>query len=215
MNLIALTLALFGVASAVNFTPENWDAETAGKTVFVKFFAPWCGHCKSMAPAWNKLMSEYEGHATVVVGEVDCTGVAKPLCGANGVTGFPTLKHGDPAALEAYESGRDYDSMAAFAKTLKPMCSPSNIDLCDDDERANIKKVQAMSDSDLDEAIAAGEKKMTDAEETFTSEVEKLQATYEKLQEDKEASLAEVKASGLGLLKSVSASRKGSAHDEL
>jgi len=36
-----MTLALAGSASAIELTPDNWDTETAGKTVFVKFLAPW------------------------------------------------------------------------------------------------------------------------------------------------------------------------------
>lgn len=34
-------LALFGAASAIELTPSNWDEMTAGKTVFLKFLAPW------------------------------------------------------------------------------------------------------------------------------------------------------------------------------
>lgn len=37
-------LALFGLAAtatAVELTPDNWEAETSGKTVFIKFLAPW------------------------------------------------------------------------------------------------------------------------------------------------------------------------------
>ena len=38
----------------------------------VKFFAPWCGHCKKMKPDWDKLMEEYKDNEKVVVAEVDC-----------------------------------------------------------------------------------------------------------------------------------------------
>jgi hypothetical protein len=34
-------LALVACASATELTPSNWDEETAGKTVFIKFLAPW------------------------------------------------------------------------------------------------------------------------------------------------------------------------------
>jgi len=34
-------LALVAVASATTLTPDNWDEMTAGKTVFIKFQAPW------------------------------------------------------------------------------------------------------------------------------------------------------------------------------
>jgi hypothetical protein len=36
--IVATTLA---AATAISLTPDNWDSETAGKTVFIKFQAPW------------------------------------------------------------------------------------------------------------------------------------------------------------------------------
>jgi len=40
-----LGLAILGLAAtatnAIELTPDNWDAETAGKTAFIKFLAPW------------------------------------------------------------------------------------------------------------------------------------------------------------------------------
>jgi thiol-disulfide isomerase/thioredoxin len=38
-------------ASAKELTKATWDDASAGKVVFIKFFAPWCGHCKKMKPA--------------------------------------------------------------------------------------------------------------------------------------------------------------------
>jgi len=159
-----------------------------------------------MKPAWTKLEAEFADSKTAGVYDVDCTAAGKPLCDSNGVRGFPTLKFGDPNSLEDYEGGRDYDSLLAFCKeNLKPVCSPANIDLCDDDKKAEIEKFQAMSDDDLNAAIKEKETEAEEAETTFKSEVEKLQKKYESLQKDKEDAVAAVKASGLGLMKSVAA----------
>jgi len=193
---------------ALELTPETYDAQTAGKTVFLKFFAPWCGHCKKMKPAWDNLMTEYEGNAKILIADVDCTAGGKPLCDANGVKGFPTIKHGDPASLEDYEGGRDEAELKKFASELKPVCSPANIDLCEADDKAKIEGLMAEDEASLKAKIAEGEAKQKAAEELFDTELEKLQATYKKLQEDKEATLAEVKASGIGMLKAVLAAKQ-------
>jgi len=169
-----------------------------------------------MKPDWDSLMTEFADNAKVGVYDVDCTAAGKPLCDANGVKGFPTIKHGDPANLEDYNGGRDLASLKKFATELKPLCSPANMDLCDDDQKAEIAKVQAMSAEELDAAIEAADKKAADAETLFSDELEKLQATYKQLQEDKENTLAEVKAAGVGLLKSVRTANKAApAKEEL
>jgi len=167
-----------------------------------------------MKPDWDKLMTEYEGNAKILVGDVDCTAAGKPLCDSNGVGGFPTIKHGDPANLEDYKGGRDFAALSSFAKDLKPLCSPANMDLCEPEQKAEIEKIQAMSEADLDAAIAVQDQKAKDAEALFDSELEKLQASYKQLQTDKENTLAEVKKSGVGLMKSVKASKKKTAAKE-
>mmetsp|Transcript_8274 Transcript_8274/g.11798 ORF Transcript_8274/g.11798 Transcript_8274/m.11798 type:complete len:217 (-) Transcript_8274:368-1018(-) len=216
MKFTAAILAVAAVgANAIDLTPDNWEAETAGKTVFVKMFAPWCGHCKKMAPDWNKLMEEFKGDATKLIGDVDCTAEGKPLCDANGVKGFPTLKHGDPSDLQDYQGGRDYDSLKSFAEGLKPVCSVNNIDLCDDEKKKEIEVFMALSVEDLDAKIAVEEKKLEEAEENFKVEVQKLQDIYQKLSEDKDAAVAAVKDSGLGLMKSVKIAKGKAGNDEL
>merc|ERR1719197_2309993 len=108
-----------------------------------------------MKPAWDAVMADYADHPTKLVADVDCTAAGKPLCDANGVRGFPTIKYGDPSDLQAYEGGRDYDALKSFAdENLKPTCSPANIDLCDAEKKAEIAKLQAMSAEDLAAKIA-------------------------------------------------------------
>lgn len=159
-----------------------------------------------MKPAWDKLMKEYDGHKSALIADVDCTADGKPLCDSNGVQGFPTIKYGDPSALEDYQGGRDLDALKKFAAdNLKPMCSPKNIDLCDDDKKKEIEKFQAMSGDDLDKEIKAKEDLLSEAEETFKAEVQKLQDKYQSLMKEKEDKLKEVKDSGLSLMKAVSA----------
>jgi protein disulfide-isomerase-like protein len=217
MKFIALSLlGMSATAAAVSLTPDNWDSETAGKTVLIKFYAPWCGHCKSMKPDWDKLMDAFAGSATQLVGDVDCTAEGKPLCDAHGIKGFPTIKWGSADDLADYSGGRDFKSLEKFANdNLKPMCSPANIDLCDDDKKAEIVKLQALSAEELTKLIEAEEQKLEDAESNFKAEVQKLQDTYQKLQSDKEETIAAVKASGLGLMKSVAAAKKKDVKDEL
>jgi hypothetical protein len=162
-----------------------------------------------MKPSWDKLMKLYADSTTALVGDVDCTAAGKPLCEEHGVQGFPTIKWGDPAALEDYEGGRELKDLKKFAEeSLKPICSPANIDLCDDAKKEQIQTIQSMSAEDLATAIKKSEADMKLATETFDKGVEQLQKTYEKLQKTKTATLKEIKDSGLGLMKAVQASAK-------
>lgn len=171
-----------------------------------------------MAPDWEKLSDEWVGNKIGLIADVDCTTEGKPLCDSHGVKGFPTLKYGDPAALEDYSGGRTYADLAKFAtENLKPVCSPSNLDLCDDDKKKTIQELLAKSDAELIASIAEEEKKIEDADAAFKAEVQKLQDTYQKLSSDKDAAVEAVKASGLGLMKSVMSfkSKTADKKDEL
>jgi protein disulfide-isomerase-like protein len=212
---IAALLSFFAVANALELTADNWDVETSGKTVFLKFFAPWCGHCKKMKPDWDKLMDAFAGSATQLVADVDCTTGGKPLCDANGVKGYPTLKWGDPSNLVDYAGARDYDSFKTFAEeNLKPMCSPANIDICDDAKKAEIKIFQDMAPADLDKLIKEKEDEEAKLESDFNTLVEGLQKSYQDATTAKDAALEEIKSSGLGLMKAVKAT-VASGKDEL
>jgi len=60
------------------------------KPWFVKFFAPWCGHCNHMEPAWREFLDKNE--KSVNVASVDCTSeYGSLLCQEYGISGYPTL----------------------------------------------------------------------------------------------------------------------------
>jgi hypothetical protein len=165
-----------------------------------------------MKPDWDKLMKNWnkgDRVKTSLIADVDCTADGKAICERVGVRGYPTIKWGDAANLEDYEGGRSYDDLKKFAKSnLKPMCSPANLDLCDDAKKKEISDLQALPAGELATSIDAKKAEMKEAEETFEKSVKELQATYEKLQKDKEAAVKAVKESGLGLMQAVQAHAK-------
>lgn len=58
------------------------------KDVFVKYYAPWCGHCKKLAPIWEELAEAYKDNANIVIAKFDAT--ANEADGVE-VRGYPTL----------------------------------------------------------------------------------------------------------------------------
>jgi len=169
-----------------------------------------------MKPAWDQLMNEYAGHASILVADVDCTADGKDLCEEVGVQGFPTIKFGDPNSLEDYEGGRDFEELQKFAKeNLGPRCGPDNLDLCDADKKELIEKFAAMSTSDLEATITEQEDAMKKADTDLEELLKGLQAQYEEATKKKDDTKTEIKESGLGLMKSVMAFRKKSGKDEL
>ena len=89
-------------------------AASTSAPVFVKFYAPWCGFSKELAPIWRKLMAIYPGHLR----EVDCT-KHKPLCKAQGIEGYPTLKSWRGGADTPAESFGGKRNMASLASWLR------------------------------------------------------------------------------------------------
>jgi thiol-disulfide isomerase/thioredoxin len=59
---------------------------------FVKFYAPWCGHCKAMASDWDVFADTHFKEGDLKVAKVDCThDGGKNPCKDFDVKGYPTL----------------------------------------------------------------------------------------------------------------------------
>jgi len=115
LGLCFIGISLANTAVTV-LTPENFDSVVGGsKSVLVEFYAPWCGHCKTLAPIYEQLGEAFLNNKEVVIANVDAD-AHRSLGGRFGVSGFPTIKFfpkGKSEPME-YSSGRDLDSFIDF-----------------------------------------------------------------------------------------------------
>jgi len=111
--------------------PEDWDktpvktlvasrfdevAFDTKKDVLVEFYAPWCGHCKQLAPIYEQLGEKYADSETVVIAKIDST--ANELEHTK-IQSFPTIKlfkKGDNKVVE-YNGERTLEGLAKFLDT--------------------------------------------------------------------------------------------------
>lgn len=168
-----------------------------------------------MKPDWDKLVEEYKGSKSTLVADVDCTAGGKSKCEEVGVRGYPTIKYGDPDDLQDYKGGRDFASLKKFAEGLGPLCSPANLDLCDDEKKKKIEELTGLPMAKREEMIAEKEAEMTKLETDFKTYVEGLQKEYQEANEKKDKDIEAVKSGGLGLLKAVHAFAKKNKKSEL
>lgn len=108
-------------------TSQNFDLSIAsGGKWFVKFYAPWCPHCKSLVPEWEKTAKKLNSEQ-IHIAKVDCT-VNEDLCTKYGIQGFPTLKLIDSDTAIEYNGPR---TAAAFENFVQRMSGPTLISIAD------------------------------------------------------------------------------------
>jgi len=120
--LIALVLMVVLPASmagsdVIELTTKNFD-EIVFKSkvpVLLEFYAPWCGHCKSLVPTYEEVATNLKGIA--LVAKIDAT-VEEGLAHRYGIRGFPTLKLYKPGSkakdMQDYQGARSASALANF-----------------------------------------------------------------------------------------------------
>lgn len=92
------------------------DIVFSGKDVMIEFYAPWCGHCKSLAPTYSKVAAAFKDNDKVEIAKMDATANDVPSSKFN-VKGFPTIyfvKGGETAIL--YDGARTEEGFKEFIK---------------------------------------------------------------------------------------------------
>ncbi|CAH8550747.1 unnamed protein product [Schistosoma curassoni] len=100
----------------LELTKDNFHSELKSIPVaLVKFYAPWCGHCKNLAPEFAsaaEIISGKTGDVKLV--KVDCT-AHESICSEFGVSGYPTLKIFRNGDLDSeYNGPRNADGIVNF-----------------------------------------------------------------------------------------------------
>ncbi|KAF5463327.1 hypothetical protein F2P56_019249, partial [Juglans regia] len=133
---LALVLATSSALAeeVVVLTDDNFDKEVGqDRGALVEFYAPWCGHCKKLAPEYEKLGTSFKKAKSVLIGKVDCD-AHKDVCSKYGVSGYPTIQWFPKGSLEPkkYEGARTAEALAEFVNmeggvNVKIASVPSNV----------------------------------------------------------------------------------------
>lgn len=111
--------------------PEDWDSKPCkyltgsnfdevamdkSKNVLVEFYAPWCGHCKQLAPIWDKLAESFEDQDDIVVAKMDAT--LNELSHTK-IRSFPTIRlyKKETNEVAEYNGERTQEGITKFLKT--------------------------------------------------------------------------------------------------
>ncbi|ELR04373.1 hypothetical protein VC83_06578 [Pseudogymnoascus destructans] len=126
---------------------KNYDRLIAKSnyTSIVEFYAPWCGHCKNLQPAYENAAKKLAGLAKVAA--VNCDeDINKQFCGSMGVQGFPTLKIVKPGKKFGKPIVEDYQG----AREAKPIVEAVSAKIANHVSKVTDKELDAFMAENVD-----------------------------------------------------------------
>ncbi|KAI0595668.1 thioredoxin-like protein [Biscogniauxia sp. FL1348] len=166
-------------SAVLDLVPSNFDDVVlkSGKPTLVEFFAPWCGHCKNLAPIYEDLAQVFATSKDVQIAKVDAD-AERSLGQQFGVQGFPTLKWFDGKSDKPidYKGGRDLDSLTAFITEHTGVKPKRKLELP--------SQVQMLTDSSFKEIIGGDKHVLVAFTAPWCGHCKNLAPTWEKLADD-------------------------------
>jgi len=129
--LLLLSIGAALCSDVLDLTDSNFSDQVKGKEILlIEFYAPWCGHCKRLAPEYEKAATTLlKNDPPIPIAKVDCVGEGKESCTKYGVSGYPTIKifrNGDFS--QEYDGPRDAPGIVSY---MKKNAGPSSVELKD------------------------------------------------------------------------------------
>ncbi|XP_066932317.1 uncharacterized protein [Clytia hemisphaerica] len=125
--LILISIISFVAGESLVLTKDNFDQHVMdpSKNVLVEFYAPWCGHCKNLAPVYEKVAETFKNEPKCIVAKVDADS-EKEIGSRFSVSGFPTIKFFSKTNKdgEEYSSGRSEQNFIDF---LNEKCGTNRV----------------------------------------------------------------------------------------
>uniref|UniRef100_A0A182R1Z7 Thioredoxin domain-containing protein n=1 Tax=Anopheles funestus TaxID=62324 RepID=A0A182R1Z7_ANOFN len=106
------------VSPLTELTEDTFAKHVSSGKHFVKFYAPWCGHCTKLAPTWEELARSLEHERDIRVSKIDCTQY-RPICTDFEVKGYPTLLWiEDGKKIEKYTGPRTHNDLKQYVSRM-------------------------------------------------------------------------------------------------
>ncbi|EMD40736.1 hypothetical protein CERSUDRAFT_111314 [Gelatoporia subvermispora B] len=140
--LVTLTAA-DGASDVVDLTGTNFDSIVNPESlILVEFFAPWCGHCKALAPHYEEAATALK-EKNIKLAKVNCVDEAD-FCQANGIQGYPTLRVYRNGEYTDYTGPRKTDGIISYM-TKQSLPAVSEVTLANFDEFTKADKIVAVA----------------------------------------------------------------------